>query len=159
MWTLRLLFFGNYPSLNRVFMCCHCIKSHNLMTSVSCSNTLTFAPECWKYILRSPDFNFFSRNSRPETPSSLCPPTHLFLFSHLLKILLKTLLDPCPLGKWPLKVTCLAKKSTCPRPSDTDFYKPWSVGKHCIWFITCGAFFIAPVLCRLISRRYLFYGW
>ena len=32
------------------------------MMSVSCSNTLTFAPECWKYILRSPDFNFF-----PET--------------------------------------------------------------------------------------------
>ena len=44
-------------------MCCQLIKkSQNLIMSVFCSNTLIFAPECWKCILRSPDFKIF-----PET--------------------------------------------------------------------------------------------
>ena len=48
MWTCCLLFFGNYPP-----------KSQNLMISVFCSNTLIFAAECWKFILRGPDFKIF----------------------------------------------------------------------------------------------------
>ena len=104
--------------------------------SVFSSNTLIFAPECWKSILRSPDFKFFPETQVPY--KSEFPPLHRFQsFSHLLKILMKTLMDPCPLGKWALKDTCLAKKSTCPRLSDSTFYEHWSVGKHCIWCITC----------------------
>ena len=44
-------------------MCCNRIEKSKLMMSVLCSHTLIFAPECWKCILRCPDFNFFSRNS------------------------------------------------------------------------------------------------
>ena len=60
-WTRRLLFFGNYPSLNRVLVCCHWIIKPKLilMMSVFCSNTLIFAPECWKCILDA--FKFFQQ--------------------------------------------------------------------------------------------------
>ena len=63
MLTYRLLFVGNYPSFNKVFMCSVTEeKRQNLMMSVFCSNTLILTPECWKCILRGPDFKIF-----PET--------------------------------------------------------------------------------------------
>ena len=77
--------------LNKVFTCCQ----KNSMMSVFWSNTLIFAPECWKYILRGPVFKFF-----PEActfsglKSRLChtffssPPFDTYL------ILLKTLYRP-----------------------------------------------------------------
>ena len=40
-WTGRLLFFRNFRQ-----------KSQNLVMSVLCSNSLIFAPECWKCTLR-----------------------------------------------------------------------------------------------------------
>ena len=55
MWTRRLLFFGNYPP-----------KRQNLMMSVFCSNTLIFAPECWKCTLRGPDFQIFPGGMPPD---------------------------------------------------------------------------------------------
>ena len=74
------------PSLNK--------KSQNLMMSVFCSNTLIFAPECWKCILVGPDFKNF-----PETQAfagSFFPLHLLQSFCHLLKILLKTLSQAKP---------------------------------------------------------------
>ena len=63
MLTCSLLFVGNYPSFNKVFMSSVTDeKRQNLMMSVFCSNTLILAPECWKCILRGPDFKIF-----PET--------------------------------------------------------------------------------------------
>ena len=62
MWTLCLLFFGKYA-----------LQSQNLMMSVFCSNTLIFAPECWKCTLRSPAFKIF-RGVMPlnRTPLVTC---------------------------------------------------------------------------------------
>ena len=34
-------------------------KSQNLMMSVFCSKTIIVTPECWKSILRGPDFKIF----------------------------------------------------------------------------------------------------
>ena len=50
---------GNYPSLNRVFMCCHWIKEPKFNDVCVLSNTLIFAPECWDCIIRGPDFKIF----------------------------------------------------------------------------------------------------
>ena len=79
------------------------------MLSVFCSNTLIFAPECWKCTLRYPDFKIFPGGMPPDFPSNLrfrhlqVTPWVLsgtilsFLyrqlqsFCHLLKTLLKTL--------------------------------------------------------------------
>ena len=79
------------------------------MLSVFCSNTLIFAPECWKCTLRCPDFKIFPGGMPPDFPSNLrfrhlqVAPWVLsgtvvsFLyrqlqsFCHLLKTLLKTL--------------------------------------------------------------------
>ena len=61
-----------------------------LMMSVFCSNTLIFALECWKCILRGPDFNL--------SPETLAFAARFFLlhllqnFCHLHNIFLKTLL-------------------------------------------------------------------
>ena len=72
-----------------------CKKSQNLMMSVFCSNNFIFASECWKCILRGPDFKFF-----PETHTFAVHKLHLCLKFFpslptpkicLLKILLKTL--------------------------------------------------------------------
>ena len=58
--------------------------------SVFSSNTLIFAPECWKCILRGPDFKIF-----PVTSNfghwQAAPLPRVFFLLHLLKILLKTL--------------------------------------------------------------------
>ena len=56
--------------------------------SVFCSNTLIFAPKCWKCILRGPDFKIF-----PET----CTFAARFFLLHILQgfcYLLKILLKP-----------------------------------------------------------------
>ena len=45
-----------------------------------------------------------------------------------------TYLDPCPLGKWISTVSCLRRKSTCPRQLDRNFFKP-CITISC--FITC----------------------
>ena len=58
-WTRHMLFLGNYPSLNRVFMCCHWIKEPKFNDVCALSNTLIFAPECWTCIIRGPDFKIF----------------------------------------------------------------------------------------------------
>ena len=63
-------------------------KKPKFEMSVFCSNTLIFAPECWKCILRGSDFKIFPETRAfaasffhyPSTPN----------FCHLLKILLKT---------------------------------------------------------------------
>ena len=83
-------------------------KSQNLMLSMFCSNTLIFAPECWKCTLRYPYFKIFPGVMPPDFPSNLrfwhlqVAPWVLsgtilsFLyrrlqsFCHLLKTLLKT---------------------------------------------------------------------
>ena len=98
MWTRHLLFFGNNSQ-----------KSQNLMLSMFCSNTLIFAPECWKCTLRYPYLKIFPGVMPPDFPSNLrfwhlqVSPWFLsgtilsFLyrqlqsFCHLLKTLLKTL--------------------------------------------------------------------
>ena len=49
--TCCLLSLEISPVYYRVFMCCHWKKSQTLMMSVFCSNSLIFAPECWKCIL------------------------------------------------------------------------------------------------------------
>ena len=50
------------------------------MTSVFCSNNFIFATECWKCILRGPDFKFFSRNSHLRC-SQVAPLPQIFSFS------------------------------------------------------------------------------
>ena len=69
---------------------------------------------------KKPRFQIFFQ--KPAPCKSELSSLHLFQ-SFSPKILLKTLLDPCPLGKLALKVTCLAKKSTHPRLSDSAFYE------------------------------------
>ena len=95
-------FFGNYPSLNRVFVCFYRI---NVM-SVFCTNPLIFAPESWKCTLRGPAFQFFSetRSCRPckfrlcreffpcPAPSPLVEPRGLKVFKRFLKC------TSCPKG-------------------------------------------------------------
>ena len=67
-WQNLLPIFHCYFSLEitPVYMQYSCAvtegKNQNLMMYVFCSNTLIFAPECWKCILRDPDFKIF-----PET--------------------------------------------------------------------------------------------
>ena len=93
-WTRRLLFFGNYPSLNRVFMCCNRIKKSKLMMSVLCSHPLIFAPEWWKCILRGRDFIFFFHKLALASRAFAASFSLLRLLQsvcHLLKIVLK----PC----------------------------------------------------------------
>ena len=66
-------------------------KSQNLMTSVFCSKTIIVAPECWKCILRGPDFKIFPGGACLKTPLK----THAFGTHklHLLKTVLKTLAE------------------------------------------------------------------
>ena len=84
-------------------------KKANIWCYVFCSNTLIFAPECWKCTLRCPDFKLFPGGMPLDFPSNLrfqhlqVTPWVLsgtvvsFLyhqlqsFCHLLKTLLKTL--------------------------------------------------------------------
>ena len=67
-WQNLLPIFHCYFSLEitPVYMQYSCAvtewKNQNLMMYVFCSNTLIFAPECWKCILRDADFKIF-----PET--------------------------------------------------------------------------------------------
>ena len=74
------------------------------MMSVFCSNTLIFAAECWKCILRGPDFKLFPEGHAPRPPqgvplglASHAYGVSFFLlrllqsFCHLLKTLLRTL--------------------------------------------------------------------
>ena len=41
-----------------------------------------------------------------------------------------TCLDPYPLDKQALKVTCPARKSTCPRPLVGTFFEPWQCTRY-----------------------------
>ena len=82
-------------------------KQQNLMMSIFCSNTLIFAPECWKSTLRGPDFKIFPGGHAPRQilPRNLrfqfnaCKSQGTFFpvlcllqsFCHLFKILSKTL--------------------------------------------------------------------
>ena len=70
----------------------HALKREHVpfMMSVFCSDNLIFALECWKCILRSPDFKIF-----PETcafSASFFLLHQLQSFCHLHNIFLKTLL-------------------------------------------------------------------
>ena len=51
------------------------------MMSVFCSKTLIFAPECWKCILRGPDFKIFWEGMHLDSPRNRCElfPTPKFL--------------------------------------------------------------------------------
>ena len=71
MWTSCLLFFRNYPSLNRVFMCCCWLKKPKFNNVCVLSKHSNFAPECWKCILRGPGFKIFPSLPTPK----LLPPT------------------------------------------------------------------------------------
>ena len=73
-WAHHLLL----PKHYKIFMCC----PKNLMMSVFCSNTLIFAPECWKCILRGPVFNFFPRSLRLQC-SQISSLLHVFFLLHL----------------------------------------------------------------------------
>ena len=89
--TCHLLFFGNYPSLNRVFMCCYWIKRPKF--NDVCVLFKQSVPECWKCIRWGPDLKIFHKLV-PLAPASCTSATRFFLlqsFCHLLKILLKTL--------------------------------------------------------------------
>ena len=91
MWTCRLLFFGNYPSLNRVCMCCHWIKKPKFNDVCVLFKHSNFFSRMLEIHSKRPKFqNFFPGNSR------LCGEFVFLLhllqsFCHLLKILLKTL--------------------------------------------------------------------
>ena len=71
MWTSCLLFFRNYPSLNRVFMCCRWLKKPKFNNVCVLSKHSNFAPECWKCILRGSGFKIFPSLPTPK----LLPPT------------------------------------------------------------------------------------
>ena len=71
MWTSCLLFFRNYPSLNRVFMCCRWLKKPKFNDVCVLSKHSNFAPECWKCILRGSGFKIFPSLPTPK----LLPPT------------------------------------------------------------------------------------
>ena len=75
-------------------------KFQNLMISVFCSNTVIFAPECWKRTLKGPDFNFFLPSNSCCRRLQAAPVVWVFFllhilqsFCHLLRTLLKTLPD------------------------------------------------------------------
>ena len=66
-------------------------KRQNLMMSVFCSKTIIVAPECWKCILRGPDFKIFPGGACLKDPlKTRAFGTHKF---HLLKTVLKTLAE------------------------------------------------------------------
>ena len=78
------------------------------MMSVFSLNTLIFAPECWKSILRSPDFKFFPETHMPY--KSEFPPLHRFQsFSHLL--LVENPDGPLPIGQVSFKSYLPGKKN------------------------------------------------
>ena len=88
--TRRLLFFGNYPSLNRVFMCCQWIKKpklHDVCVLFKHSFLLQNSGNASK---RS-RCQSFSRKSHLYRKSFL--PHRLQSFCHLLEIFLKTLFN------------------------------------------------------------------
>ena len=45
-------------------------KSQNLMMSVFCSKTIIVTPECWKSILRGPDFKIFLGGAVSRPPKN-----------------------------------------------------------------------------------------
>ena len=73
-WTYRLLFFGNYTSLNTVFICCHRIKKPNFNDVCVLFKHSNFCSGYWKCILRGQDFKIFGRGACPQTPLK----THTF---------------------------------------------------------------------------------
>ena len=94
MWTCCILFFGNYPSLNRVFMCCRWLKKPRFNDVCVLSKHSNFAPECWKCILRGPGFKIFPETGNFRLASRAFAASFFLLyllqsFCHLLKILLK----------------------------------------------------------------------
>ena len=101
-WQNLLPIFHCYFSLEitPVYMQYSCAvtewKNQNLMMYVFCSNTLIFAPECWKCILRDPDFKIFPETctfgARQSSFAASFFLLHLLQSFYLLfKILLKTL--------------------------------------------------------------------
>ena len=89
-WFINLQLF----SQNSILINEHALKREHvpLMMSVFCSNTLIFALECWKYILRGPDFKL---RLFPETRAFAASFFLLHLlqsFCHLYNNFLKTLL-------------------------------------------------------------------
>ena len=77
-------FFGNYPDLKRAFMSVLSLRKRakNVLMSVFCSKSLIFAPECWKCILRGPEFKLFPRAPLPRVYSLS---THSKLFATHIK--------------------------------------------------------------------------
>ena len=89
-WTRRLLFFGNYPTLNRVFMCCQRIKNAKINDVCVLFRHSNFCSKMLEMYSERARFKNFSRNSHlccNFFPSPPPPKT-----SYLLKILLKTLI-------------------------------------------------------------------
>ena len=89
-WTRRLLFCGNYPSLNRVFMCCHWIKKPKFNDVCVLFKQSNFYSKKLEMYSERPRFQNFSRNLHPCCEFFPSPPTPKL--SYLLKILLKTLI-------------------------------------------------------------------
>ena len=89
-WTYCLLFVGNYPSLNTVYMCCHLIKKAKLNdVCVPFKHSNIWSKMLDMYSER-PRFQNFSRNSHLRCKVFLL---HILQsFCYLLKILLKTLI-------------------------------------------------------------------
>ena len=93
-WTHRLLFFGNYPSLNKVFMCRQWIKKRQLNDVYVLFKHSHFCFRMLEMHPKRPRFQSFSRKSCLYCQVFL---PHLFQsFCHLLEILLKTLYVPFP---------------------------------------------------------------
>ena len=69
-------------------------KGQNLKMSVLCSNTLIFAPECWKCNLRGPDLKLFPGGMPLDPPGNshfwhsqgLTPVAQVFFFSTYSKV-------------------------------------------------------------------------
>ena len=95
-WTHHLLFFGNYPSLNRVFTFCHWIKKPKFNDVCVLFKQSNFCSRMLEMHFKKPRFQTFSKLA----PLALASCTFATSFSllhllqsicHLLKILLKTL--------------------------------------------------------------------
>ena len=78
-WNHRLLFFGNYPCFNRVFMCCHWIKKPKFNDVCVLFEHSYFCYRMLEMHSKRPRFQTFSRNSHlchkflpsPPTPKLL----------------------------------------------------------------------------------------
>ena len=88
-WTHCLLFFGNYPTLNRVFMCCQWIKKPKLNDVCLLFKHSHFCFRMLEMHPRGPDFKVF-----PESPTFIASFSFL-TYSKAFATYLKFYWKPC----------------------------------------------------------------